>query len=160
MKPENLNEDQEERLSGLIRSHPPLKKIRDFALQVYSLFEKDQERDDAWKRWKSLTSNEEYLQDEYLKEVIGKLPNEKFTSMITFLDYENLDRTNNDVERANRRFRKDQKSCYRIRVPQGIKNALNYEVMHQKRLKEREPYAKIQRLKPRQSNKNSLEKVA
>lgn len=58
-----------------------------------------------------------------LEKVINLLQGERFEQMIIYLDYENLDKTNNDAERENRVYQKEEKTRYRART---TRTRLNY----------------------------------
>ena len=57
-----------------------------------------------------------------------KLRKEKFEKMIVFLGWENVECTNNHVERNNRAFRMMQKTRYKRRKDHTIKKALELEL--------------------------------
>lgn len=57
-----------------------------------------------------------------------KLAKDKFEKMIVFLAWENIDRTNNHVERNNRVFRMLQKTRYKRRKQHTLEKALELEI--------------------------------
>jgi len=58
-----------------------------------------------------------------LAKVINLIRGADFEQMIIYLDYENLDKTNNDAERTNRVYQKGEKARYRTRT---TRTRLNY----------------------------------
>ena len=57
-----------------------------------------------------------------LDKVINLIRGNEFEQMIIYLDYENLDKTNNDVERTNRVYQKGEKVRYRSRTTRTRRN--------------------------------------
>ena len=50
-----------------------------------------------------------------MKKVLNVIRGDDFEQMIVYLDYENLDKTNNNAERENRVYQKGEKVRYRAR---------------------------------------------
>jgi len=65
----------------------------------------------------------------YVLKVTRRLQSKKFEKTLTFLDYENLDSTSNQVERTNMWFRKRQKTHYRNRKEENIINMLKADLI-------------------------------
>ena len=103
--------------------------LKEFVDDVHCLFEKGISKQAARRRRNSLAKREEYLGIPKLKRAIHRLARHKFEKMIVFLDYQNLDRTNNHVERGNRAFRMLQKTRYRRRHTRTIMLALELHVL-------------------------------
>jgi hypothetical protein len=59
--------------------------------------------------------------------------------MIIYLDYENLDKTNNDAERTNRVYRKGEKVRYRART---TRTRLNYVKLQARQRNQRSAHRK------------------
>jgi len=78
-----------------------------------------------------------------LKAVITLLSGQSFEQMIVYLEYENLDKTNHDVERTNRTYQQGEKRRYRARADQ---TRLNY-VRLQARQRNRQDADRHERLK-------------
>jgi len=57
-----------------------------------------------------------------LDKVINLIRGDEFEQMIIYLDYENLDKTNNDAERTNRVYQKGEKVRYRSRTTRTRRN--------------------------------------
>lgn len=78
-----------------------------------------------------------------LKPVITLLSGKPFEDMIVYLDYENLDKTNNDIERTNRTYQHGEDQRYRARTD---RTRLNY-VKLQARQRNRRNAERNERLK-------------
>jgi len=63
--------------------------------------------------------------------VLKKLQSVNFEKTLTYLEYENLDKTSNHVERVNRWFRKRQKTHYRNRKEVNIVNMPKADLIQQ-----------------------------
>ncbi len=103
---------------------PGLKMLRRFVDQLYALFEPGITKQQARYRRTQLVSNQAYRDNSHLDRVCRMLTKEKFNKMITFLGWENVDRTSNHVERSNRSFRQMQKTRYKRRRSKTITRAL------------------------------------
>ena len=131
--------------------------LRKFVDDVHGLFEKGITKSTARRRRNRLAKNAAYVEMPELKRAIHRVARQKFEKMIVFMAYENLDRTNNHVERGNRSFRMLQKTRYRRRMTRTIMLALELHVLRRwrehplhaarktrpKRLKRRRPPARI-----------------
>lgn len=129
---ENLTPKDKKLLQRLLKRHRPLRIIRSFMLEFYNLFIRSQTKEEAWAKQKAITQNKKYLKNKHLKRAIKRIQNKaKFAKMITYLDYDDLDMTTNHVERTNRRFRKMQKTSYRLRTKTTIDNMLKADLIQQ-----------------------------
>ena len=63
-----------------------------------------------------------------LANALKKLTNDRFEKMIVFLGWENVERTNNHVERNNRSFRMLQKTRYKRRQQHTIEKMLELDL--------------------------------
>src|SRR5206468_3469148 len=81
------------------------------------LFEEGQSEASAWKRHAELVSDQAFLAVPELARAIGALGSEKYAKMIAFLKSPACHRvrTNNHVERVNRKLRYEEKARYRWR---------------------------------------------
>ena len=125
---ENLKPEQREILEGLCQHHPALCTIRRFHSDLLSLFERNQTKEQARQKLRTMAENPDYQEMPYLVLALKRLSTAKFEKMVTFLDYENLDATTNHVERTNRWFRKRQKTHYRNRKERTIRNMLKTDL--------------------------------
>jgi len=60
--------------------------------------------------------------------LLKKISKDKFDKMIVYLGWENVDRTNNHVERHNRVFRMLQKTRYKRRKAHTIEKAIELDL--------------------------------
>jgi hypothetical protein len=116
-RPENLNGRQRRWLSQMFRYLPEAWMLRDFVLRVYRLFEPKQSPHQASCRRAALVKDSRYVDDPDLAKVLAMLSPEKFDKMIAFLHSPSAERvrTNNHVERTNRRLRHFEKVRYKWR---------------------------------------------
>jgi hypothetical protein len=123
-KPENLTDQDKQDLTLLLEIAPQLKLFRSFNHQFYHLFEKGISKQTARIRRTLMVNNLEYQANPFLAKALKKLRKEAFEKMITFLEWENVDCTNNHVERNNRCFRMMQKTRYKRRKTHTIEKAI------------------------------------
>src|SRR4051812_19433139 len=104
-------------LATMISSLPELKTLREFVDRLERLFEDDQSEALAWGRHAALLRSSGFLAVPELAKAIGMLPAAKFAKMIAFLKSRACDRvrTNNHVERVNRKLRHQEKARYKWR---------------------------------------------
>ena len=112
-----MSEQEEADLATLLGYLPELKALRDFVDRLGLLFEEGQSEASAWRRHAELVSDRSFLAVPELAKAIGALAAEKFAKMIAFLKDPACRRvrTNNHVERVNRKLRYEEKSRYRWR---------------------------------------------
>lgn len=158
-KKENLTKEDKKKLKEMFDIAPQLKLLRKFNQQFYKLFEKGISKEKVYRRWKRMMQNKKYQNDKQIKKALKMLRKEKFDKMITFMEYENLDRTNNHVERNNRTFRMMQKTRYKRRRAKTIATAIWLNVIRRWRkhklfntqnkiiLKKKDDIAKIHKVK-------------
>ena len=123
-KPENLTDQDEQDLKVMFEIAPQLKLFRQFNHQFYRLFEKGISKQKARLRRTLMVNNLEYQANPFLKKALKKLNKERFEKMTTFLEWENVDATNNHVERNNRTFRMMQKTRYKRRKMHTIEKMI------------------------------------
>ena len=104
-------------LAQMVSYLPELKALRDFVDRLEMLFEEDQSEALAWGRHAALLRSSAFLAVPELAAAIGMLPAAKFAKMIAFLRSRACDRvrTNNHVERVNRKLRHQEKVRYKWR---------------------------------------------
>jgi hypothetical protein len=117
-RPENLSEHDSKQLSVMYQYLPELRTLRSFCLEVYGLFSSEAVTRLARRRRTLLLKKAEYQQVPELEEAMGLLDKEKFDKMIAFLESPvgQQQRTNNHVERTNRKLRFDEKVRYKFRT--------------------------------------------
>jgi hypothetical protein len=104
-------------LATMLSYLPELKILRDFVDGLEMLFEAGQSEPQAWSRHAALVSNHSFLAVPELTKAIRALEAEKFVKMIAFLKSPACRqvRTNNHVERVNRKLRYEEKARYKWR---------------------------------------------
>jgi transposase-like protein len=121
-RPENLREQESKDLSQMLEYLPDLRTLRGFCLQVYQLFNTEQVARLARRRRTLLRKKAEYRQVPELEKAMGLLDEDKFDKMIAFLETPGGQqvRTNNHVERTNRKLRFDEKVRYKFRSRRSL----------------------------------------
>jgi transposase-like protein len=117
MRPDHLTGRQRRRLSEMFGYLPELRLLRQFVLQVHRTFEPACQFEEAAREWARLVTNPEYQADPDLNRAVAMLTPEKFEKMIAYLNSPlgQRVRTNNHVERTNRRLRYLEKVRYKWR---------------------------------------------
>ena len=116
-RPENLSGRERHWLSQMFGYLPALRTLRRFVRAVYRLFDPEQSPHQARCRRAALVKNPEYMADPDLAQALAMLTPGKFAKMIAYLHSPagQRVRTNNHVERANRRLRYFEKVRYKWR---------------------------------------------
>ena len=116
-RPEHLDGRGRRRLGQIFRYLPGSRVLRRFVLQVYRLFDPEQSPHQARCRRAALVNDTRYRADPDLAGALGALVPEKFDKVMTFLHSPAVERvrTNNHVERTNRRLRHFEKVRYKWR---------------------------------------------
>jgi hypothetical protein len=119
---EKLSQQQREELQQMFAYVPELATLWRFSQEAYKLWANDQSVKVARWRWTRLQNNAAYQQVPELHEVLDWLSEEKFHKTQAFLGQpvEQRQKTNNHVERANRRLRFDEKVRYKWRKRKSI----------------------------------------
>jgi transposase-like protein len=116
---ENLSEQDEKHLKTMLAYLPALGCLRTFADKLHRLFEPEQSEHQAWCRWHALQGSAEFKAIPELAKALESLEAKKFGKMIAFLRgpvrRRRLVRTNNHVERCNRKLRYWEKVRYKWR---------------------------------------------
>jgi hypothetical protein len=112
-----MDKQQWEHLIHMFDYLPPLRTLWDFACEVHGLFEKEGRVQTLWKRRATLLRKEEYKEVAELAKAMEMLQAGKFEKAVAFAYSQAAQkvRTNNHVERANRRFRFTEKLRYKWR---------------------------------------------
>ena len=114
---EKMSEQEKADLTTMLSYLPELKPLRDFVDRLGMLFEEGQSESLAWGRHAALVSSRCFLAVPELAKAIEALAAEKFAKMIAFLRSPACRRvrTNNHVERVNRKLRYEEKARYKWR---------------------------------------------
>jgi hypothetical protein len=119
---ENLTRRDWEDLAQMFRYLPELRPLWHFCRDVYQLFSTAQVIRLARRRRTLLLKKASYQEVPELVKAMGLLEAEKFDKMVAFLECSEgaRVRTNNHVERANRRLRYDEKVRYKFRSERSL----------------------------------------
>jgi len=124
---------EEEILQTLCADHPPLATARTFMEEIWSLFDDPTTTfPEVKERYERLCATPAYRDDPHLARALACLSGDTLEKACRFLSYTNLPKTNNHVEGAARRFRKRQKSHYKLRQSATIDRAMKAELLRQK----------------------------
>lgn len=138
------------RMVGIDSRFETLKRFVD---EVHGLFERGITKSTARRRRNRLAKDPAYTEIPQLRRAVHRLARQKFEKMIVFMDYENLDRTNNHVERGNRSFRMLQKTRYRRRRTRTIMLALELHVLRRWR---EHPLHAARKIRPKRLKRRRL----
>lgn len=128
-KQAELTDEEKADLTLMLTILPELELFRRFNQQFYRLFEKGLSQPQARYRRTRLANNPAYQANPFLARALRKLAKDKFEKMIVFLGWENVDATNNHVERHNRVFRMLQKTRYKRRQTHTLEKALELDLL-------------------------------
>ncbi|WP_157506574.1 transposase [Gemmata obscuriglobus] len=141
-RPEHLDGRQRRWLSQMFGYLPALRALRAFALRIYRLFDPEQSPHQARCRRAALVRDAQYQSDPDLSSALELLSAEKFDKMMAFLHspHARRVRTNNHVERTNRRLRYLEKVRYKWRRRRTIVRfiVLALDRWHQQRLTQKQ----------------------
>jgi len=116
---ENLSKHEQKDLQTMLEYLPSLVSLRKFADKLHRLFEAEQSEHQAWCRWRALQGSAEFGAIPELVKALASLEEKKFAKMIAFLRgpvrRRRQVRTNNHVERCNRKLRYWEKVRYKWR---------------------------------------------
>jgi transposase-like protein len=114
---ENLSSADRKRLRKMFEYLPGLRTVRTFVERMHRLFDADQSEHQAYCRRAALVGNPAFQQVPELAKAMEMLKPEQFAKMIAFLRSPAAKRvrTNNHVERANRKLRYYEKVRYKWR---------------------------------------------
>jgi hypothetical protein len=113
----DMDKQQWEDLETMFEYQPELRTLWYFAGEVRDLFEKEARVQTLWKRRAALLRKEKYKEVPELLKAMEMLQEEKFRKAVAFVYSEAAEkvRTNNHVERTNRKIRFAEKSRYKWR---------------------------------------------
>jgi len=119
---ENLTDQQRKDLRKMFEYLPALRTLRTFAERLYSLFAPEQSEHQAYCRRAGLVQNAAFAQVPELAKALQMLDDVRFPKMIAFLKSPAAKRmrTNNHVERTNRKLRYYEKVRYKWRQRRSI----------------------------------------
>lgn len=114
---EGMTEAERTDLKTLLEYLPALRPLREFTDALHRLFDADQSEHQAWCRWRALQRQEKFQAVPELQAALTRIDDDRFRKMIAFLrsPASKRVRTNNHVERCNRRLRYWEKVRYKWR---------------------------------------------
>jgi hypothetical protein len=120
-------------LESLLAPYPELSRLRQLMQQVYGLYECTS-RQEAHTKLQQLRQEALALRAEHgLATDFSSLLGPCIEKSLVFLDHPLLPGTSNAVERANRRYRKMQKSVYRVRKRLRMEGRLALDLLREQR---------------------------
>ncbi len=133
-----LSDRQRRRVAEILEAHQDTVLPQAYACKeaILALFRESEDKEAARTRRDAIL--EQFGEVPELNKVLNVIRGDDFEQMIVYLDYENLDKTNNNAERENRVYQKGEKVRYRART---TRTRLNYV-----------------RLRARQRNRRSAER--
>jgi transposase-like protein len=113
----HLTERERKDLQTMLEYLPELRVLREFSDALHRLFALEQSQHQAWCRLRALQRNDRFTEVPELKAALALLDDQKFRKMIAFLRSPAAQRvrTNNHVERCNRKLRYWEKVRYKWR---------------------------------------------
>lgn len=127
----HLGTAQRQQLRKLTYGQPQLRTLRKIMEEVYRLFDRRCRTQTALEKLRKLRRHARRFKK--LGKSLEKLKNPNLEKALAFLDDELLEATSNAVERANRRFRKAQKSIYGVRTKEHLEQRLALDLYREQR---------------------------
>ena len=111
-----LNDEQRRQLKAILKAHQGtmLPKAYGCKEAILALFRNSRDKKEARRRREAILNLFGGVPE--LEKVLNIIRGDDFDLMIVYLDYENLDKTNNHAERENRVYQKGEKVRYRART--------------------------------------------
>ena len=125
-----LSPAQRRTLLRITRGLPQLRVLRELMEEVYRLFDRRCRMDTALARLAKLRARLRRFGQ--LREALKKLLAPGLEKALVFLDERLLGATSNAVERGNRRYRKMQKTVYRVRTRRSIEGRLALDLQRER----------------------------
>jgi hypothetical protein len=117
-------------LRRITRGLPQLRTLRELMEDVYRLFDRRCRTATALAKLAGLRAR--LRRFSRLREVLKKLLSPGLEKALVFLDERLMGATSNAVERGNRRYRKMQKTVYRVRMQRAIKGRLALDLQRER----------------------------
>lgn len=114
-------------LQHFTRGLPHLRTLRALMEEVYRLFDRRCRTDTALAKLAKLRQRVRRFKP--VGKILTKLQSPNLDKALTFLDDNLLPSTSNAVERGNRRYRKMQKTVYRVRTQEHISNRIALDML-------------------------------
>jgi hypothetical protein len=130
-----LSQAERRALLRITRGLPQLRTLRELMEEVYRLFDRRCRTETALAKLAKLRRRVRRFRR--LGSVLKKLFSGDVEKALTFLDDRLLGATSNAVERGNRRYRKMQRSVYRVRTEEGINGRIALDLERERRAGDR-----------------------
>ena len=125
----HLSPSQRVTLRRISRGLPQFRQLRELMEEVYRLFDRRCRMATALAKLAALRSRLRRFKK--LRLVLKKLMSPGLEKALVFLDERLLGATSNAVERGNRRYRKMQKTVYRVRTKEAIEGRLALDLLRE-----------------------------
>src|SRR6266851_4355143 len=132
----HVKPSERKRLLHMIRGLPHLRKLREIMEHMYALFDRRCRTQTALDKLKKL--RQWVKRFTWIGDTLKKVCSPHLEKALTFLDDKLLPSTSNAVERGNRRYRKMQKSVYRVRSTVCLEGRIALDMMRESRAEGRE----------------------
>jgi Transposase len=119
----------------ITRGSPQLRRLRELMDEVYRLFDRRCRMATALAKLAALRAR--LRRSGRLRVVLKKLLSPGLNKALVFLDERLMGATSNAVERGNRRYRKMQKTVYRVRTQKAIEGRLALDLLRESRAQAR-----------------------
>jgi hypothetical protein len=136
----HLSPAQQIRLRKRTRGLPQVRTLRKIMEAVYRLLDRRCRTETALVKLRKLRTRVRRFKK--LGKSLDKLKSPALEKALVFLDDKRLGATSNAVERANRRFRKAQKSIYSVRTKAPVEQRLALDMQREQRTAERQQTVK------------------
>jgi hypothetical protein len=131
-----LTPSERQRLRHITRGLPQLRKLRDIMEPIYALFDRRCHTQTALGTLRKLR---QWVQRfTWIGETLTKVFSPTLEQALTFLDDKLLPATSHAVERGNRRYRKMQKSVYRVRSKGCLEGRIALDMLRESRAEGRD----------------------
>jgi hypothetical protein len=131
-----LSRAEKKILERLVRGRPELRALREIMDEVYRLFDRRCKAATARRRLEKLRRRVRRFKR--LGRSLEKLNSPTLEKALLFLDDDLLGATSNAVERSNRRYRKAQKTIYRVRTKRHREQRIALDMNRELRAAERQ----------------------
>ena len=130
-----LSRSERRTLQRITRGLPQLRVLRELMEEVYGLFDRRCRTATAVAKLTALRARLRRFR--WLRTVLKKLLSPGLEKALVFLDERLLGTTSNAVERSNRRYRKMQKTVYRVRTLRAIEGRLALDLLRDRQTQAR-----------------------
>ena len=131
----DLTRTQRRTIQRITRGQPELRTLRGIMDEVYRLFDRRCRTDTALEKLAKLRRRVRRFKK--VGKTLQKLFSPNLEKSLTFLDDKLLPSTSNAVERGYRRYRKMQKTVYRVRTQRNINGRIALDMQREERIQQR-----------------------